>query len=160
MEVQIEGLTKCIAKLENAGAQMGNTEMRKALRVGGKVIKEAMVERAPVLDKRTQNSTALEPGALRDGIRVYVPQDEEQPQALIGPNAKTAHVARWIEYGHRQVSGGYSKVMADGKTRGPGKAGADVPAYPFLRPAFEGSIAEAGAAVEASLKKSYKEVLS
>jgi HK97 gp10 family phage protein len=160
MEVEIKGMKELLARLENARVQMGGPEMKKALRKGAKVIEEAMVERAPVLKKSVPGSSALPPGALKAGIRVYVPQDNsEPPQALIGPSAKVAHVARFVEYGHRSVSGGSLKLLGNGKTRGTGKAGADVPAHPFLRPAFEASIETAGAAIAASLTESYKDLL-
>ena len=160
MQLEMTGLSQLVAKLENSRVQMAGPEMKKAFRKGGNVIKKAMQERAPVLDARTAGSTALDPGDLQAGMRVYLPEGEEVT-ALIGPSAKVEHVARWVEYGHRMVSGGYSKVLADGRTRGPGKAAEeDVEEHPFLRPAYEESIAEAEATISQSLKESYKEVLS
>lgn len=44
-----------------------------------------------------------------------------------------------FEYGHRMVTGGYNKLLKNGKTRGPGKVHDKKPfirAYPFIRPAF------------------------
>jgi HK97 gp10 family phage protein len=159
MELELTGVQELVAKLEKARVQMTGPEMKKALRAGGRVIKAAMVERAPVLDAKTANSTSLEPGALREGIRVYAPPNDDPADVLIGPAARVAHVARWGEYGHRQVSGGYLKLLGNGSTRGTGEAGEDVPAHPFLRPAFEASVAEAGEAIAASLAESYREVL-
>jgi hypothetical protein len=51
-------------------------------------------------------------------------------------------------------------VLPGGKTRGPGKAAeVDVPAHPFLRPAFESSVGAAGEAIAESLQQSFTEVV-
>lgn len=161
MNFELEGMRGLVDKLNAAGAKMAGPEMRKALRAGGRVIEDAMVERAPMmLEEKTPGSDSLEPGALKDGIRVAIIEGENGLEALIGPNSKVSHVARFVEYGHRQVSGGYLKLLGNGKSRGTGAAGIDVPAYPFLRPAFESSVGDVAAAMEESLQKSFREVLS
>jgi HK97 gp10 family phage protein len=161
MNFELEGMRALVDKLNTAGAKMGGPEMKKALRAGGRVIKEAMVERAPMmLEEKTAGSDSLEPGALKDGMRVAVIDGENGQEAIIGPNSKVAYVARFVEYGHRQVSGGYLKLLGNGKSRGTGTAGTDIPAYPFLRPAFEASVSEVQTAMEESLRKSFSEVLS
>ena len=160
MKAEFTGLTELVAKMKQAQVDMGGKEMKKALRAGGAVMKEALVERAPMmLEEKTPGSDSLEPGALKDGMRVLIIDGENGPEALIGPNAKVAHVARWVEYGHRQVSGGYLKLLGNGKSRGTGTAGVDVPAYPFIRPAFESTINDALKAQAESLEKSFKEVM-
>jgi HK97 gp10 family phage protein len=160
MQIQFQGLTEMVAKLEKARVDMGGPEMKKALRAGGRVIQKAMEERAPVLDAKTPGSDALEPGALKASIRVSVVEDDGETAAIIGPNGKTAHVARFVEYGHRQVTGGQSKLLGNGTVRGAGKnTGKDVPPHPFLRPSFEESVGEAGEAIAASLSESFQEVL-
>ena len=160
MNFELEGMRSLVDKLNAAGAKMGGPEMKKALRAGGRVIEDAMVERAPMmLDAKTPGSDSLEPGELKGGMRVAIVEGENGLEALIGPNSKVAHVARFVEYGHRQVSGGYLKLLGNGKSRGPGTAGIDVPAYPFLRPAFEASVGEVATAMEESLQQSFREVL-
>lgn len=102
----------------------------KAVKAGAREIAVAMVEDAPVLDEKTPGSDALEPGELRDDIKARERLDKDGfAVATIGPGRKTAHVARFVEYGHRLVKG--KKEIGQ------------VPAHPFLRPAFERS--EAGA---------------
>jgi hypothetical protein len=160
MNVEFSGLREMVAKLESAGVNMRGAPMYEALGKGGNVIATAMIERAPMLEEHQPGSDQLEPGALRDDTRVAFEIIEGQPVALIGPGGKTAHAARWVEYGHRMVTGGYSKVLPSGLTRGPGQAGEDIPAYPYLRPAFEASVGEAVEVVSASLKESFKEILS
>lgn len=157
-QFEMNGVRELIQKLEASRAASGPA-MRKALRAGGKVIERAMEERAPVLDEHQPGSDALPPHALRDGIRTVSTTEEEQPEVLIGPNAKVAHVARFVEYGHRQVHGGELKLLGDGRTRGTGMAIGEVPPYPFLRPAFEASLSEAEEVIAASLRESLKEVM-
>lgn len=125
---------------------------RKALRNGGKVIEDAILERAPMLDSKTAHSTALDPGALKADIGVRLHTENGEPYAYIGPGKLTRHVARWVELGHRDVHGGYSHGAAMGKFRGPGVAGKDIPAHPFIRPGFEASEDAALAEVAATLK--------
>ena len=160
MKIEFVGLKELVAKLENAHVDMGGNEMKKALRAGGNVIKEAIMERAPELDGTTPGSDSLPPGALKAGMRVANIDGENGPEALIGPNSKVAYVALFVEFGHRQVHGGYLKLLGNGKTRGTGTAGADVPAHPFIRPAYEASITAAFDAIGESLQKSFKEVMS
>ena len=130
-----------LAKLESCRAEVSGPGKKKALRAGGDVLKAAMEQHAPVLDAKTAGSNALEPGSLKAGMRVLSVDEDGEPALLVGPGGQVEHVARWVEFGHRQVSGGYSKLLANGKTRGPGKASDnDVQAHPFLRPAFEESL--------------------
>ncbi len=56
--------------------------------------------------------------------------------AVVRPGHFTQHVARWVEYGHRTVKGGYSSYKR-GRLQGRGKQIGDVPAHPFIRPGFE-----------------------
>jgi HK97 gp10 family phage protein len=159
--MEFTGLTELVAKMRKARVEMAGPEMKKALRVGGRVIEDAIVQRAPMLlEEQSAGSDSLEPGALKDGMRVAVIDGENGPEAIIGPNSKVAHVARWVEYGHRDVHGGYLKLLGNGKTRGTGTANeVDIPAYPFIRPAFEASAADAGRAIGESLQKSFHEVM-
>lgn len=158
MELELKGINELVAKLEKIRHQAAGPGTLRALRAGGNVIKGFMEDRAPVLDKKTTGSNALPPGALKAGIRVAVDRSSPIPEVLIGPNSKVSHVARWVEYGHRNVRGGYSKTLGNGKSRGPGKASeADTPAYPFLRPAFEASVSAAKGAIRASLIETIQE---
>jgi HK97 gp10 family phage protein len=152
MEFEMTGMEAVAAKLRGLGQEMSASGARRAVIAGGRVIQAAMIETAPVLDKKTANSTSLEPGALKANIRLYLPKDEVPVTAIIGPGAKTAHVARWVEYGHRMVTGGSSVVLSGGRSRGGGTASAvDVPEHPFLRPAFESSVTAAQEAMVASV---------
>ena len=160
MNVEWSGLQEMVAKLESAGTNMRGKPIYEALGKGGDVIKAAMMELAPMLDEHQPGSDQLPPGALREDTRVAFEVIDGEPMAVIGPSKRTAHVAEWVEYGHRKVSGGYSKVLPNGKTRGPGSSGGRTGAYPYLRPAFEASVGEAVEVVGVSLKESFKEVLS
>lgn len=159
MSLDFSEIGKLTGGLDAIRLKLKQQGEHKAVRAGARVIQEAMVERTPVQAGTNVGSDSLEPGAMKDDIRVQMIDDEGEPAALIGPGKKTAHVANWVEYGHRMVTGGQSKLLGKGKSRGSGKASmVDVPAHPFLRPAFEASEQEALAAVEASLSKDLEEV--
>jgi hypothetical protein len=91
---------------------------------------------------------------VKANIKVRIRQDGDNPIALIGPAGKdVGRAAYLVEYGHRMVTGGKSRLNAAGVFEGPGVAQEkDVPAHPFLRPAFEESVAGAIEAVGVSLK--------
>jgi HK97 gp10 family phage protein len=150
IEFDTTGLTEA---LERVRLRVEAEGQRKALHNGGKVIADAIVERAPVLDAKTAHSTSLDPGALKGDIGVRMHSEDGEQYAYIGPGKLTRHVARWVELGHRDVHGGYSHGADEGKFRGPGVAGEeDVQAYPFIRPAYEASEEAALAEVAATLK--------
>lgn len=157
MEVQFKGLDAMVAKLQKAQKDVSGPGVRKAISKGAVVVRDRMRERAPVLDKKTPGSNALEPGALRSGIRSYLVKDSNPPEALAGPGKSTAYVARFVEYGHRQVAGGALTIHGKGKGR---VVGEDVQADPFLRPAFEESVEACGKAIADSLSATFKESVS
>ena len=99
------------------------------LRAGGEVFQAAIAERAPERPD-LPSGTALPPGALKTDIELHRGRsDEGLPAVIVSPGKYTQHVARWVEYGHRLVRGGYNKK---GKG-GPGKEVGSVAAYPFIR---------------------------
>jgi HK97 gp10 family phage protein len=154
MSFDMAGLDAMKARMAGMAEAVSGPIAHKAVRAGGRVIQEAMIERTPENVERNAGSDSLEPGAVKADIKVRFPADENalEATATIGPGGKTSHVARWVEYGHRMVSGGQSKLGPDGKLRGPGKAAeVDVPADPFLRPAFEASEAPAMDAIAETL---------
>lgn len=157
MELELRGVKELVAALEKKRADVSGPGMVKALRAGGRVIQAAMASRAPVLNKTTAGSTALPPGTLKESIRVAVPRSVLPVEVHVGPSGRADVVGAWVEYGHRQVSGGHLKLLGNGKSRGKGKAGRDVPAHPWARPAFEVSVGEAEAAITAELKKAFGE---
>jgi HK97 gp10 family phage protein len=143
-DYEIRGFSELATKMEAAAREVGERRTKRMVLAGARVFKREMVSRAPVLDKKTANSTSLEPGALKKNIRIAMLKKETIPTAIVGPGTKTDYVARFVEYGHRMVSGGQSHVLPGGKTRGPGTASEiDVPAHPFIRPAFESAQGEA-----------------
>jgi Bacteriophage HK97-gp10, putative tail-component len=118
---------------------------RRAVRAGGRVVQAAITEAAPERPA-LPSGTALPPGALKNDIEVHVAREKDgSVSAYIEPGKLTMHVARWVEYGHRQVAGGYSRKTAEAVEggnaifSGPGQHVQDVPAHPFIRPAFEAS---------------------
>lgn len=146
LDFEFHGFDELAGKMEAVARKVRGPVAKEMVRAGANVFKREMIDRAPVLDEKNSGSNSLEPGALKDDIRVRFPASEQllDTTAAVGPGKKTAYVANFVEYGHRMVSGGQSKVGADGKVRGNGKVSdVDVPAYPFVRPAFEAGQGEA-----------------
>lgn len=141
--MRIDGLQELREKLDAmADRATVRAIAEKALRAGGEVARAAIEERTPVRTTPvTARSNALPVGKLRASVRVWMdPRYPDGNGVLIGFRAAVAHVARFVEYGHRLVVGGYSKLdKRTGLYRGPGHRIADVPAYPFIRPAYEAS---------------------
>jgi HK97 gp10 family phage protein len=150
------GLKQMVEKMEAIRRYVRNEGRKAALRAGGRVVKVAMVERTPVLIEKSAGSTSLEPGAVKASIKVRMKQDGDQPICLIGPLSSKDEVGRaayLVEYGHRMVTGGKSRLNAAGVFEGSGAAQQkDVPAHPFLRPAWEESNAAALDAIAETLK--------
>lgn len=138
--MEVSGLKELQAKLEQLKTQDAERIIRKAVRDGAMVEREAIFERAPErLPQRTR--TALPIGALARDIVIRSQKDSsDQASALVTFGKATAHVARWVEYGHRLVRGGQAKFDKSGRhIRGAGRHVGDVPPHPFIRPAFEES---------------------
>jgi HK97 gp10 family phage protein len=139
--VHVQGLRELDAKLAELGADASKRIVQKSLRAAGSVILEAVTDAAPERPE-LPSGTALPVGALAADIGMRLGRDEDGlPAAIVSPGRLTRHVARWVEYGHRLVRGGRNRIGRGG----PGKVVGNVPAHPFIRPAFESS-AEAAVA--------------
>lgn len=147
--ITITGLTELKAKLAALSDKQGDACIRKALKAGAAIEQAAIEERAPVKD---ETGGQLPPGALKADISVRLTKSENGVMsAIVGPGKLTRHVANWVEYGHRLVRGGYSRLLANGKTRGPGTATGTVEAHPFIRTAYEETRDEVSRAIATTL---------
>jgi HK97 gp10 family phage protein len=153
MRLTTRGLDEMQGELKLFQAAVQGDASRKAVRAGAEVIRDAMEERTPVLDKKTAESTALDPGSLKGDMGVKFDRVDKLGflRAWIGPK-KYGHVAYWVEFGHFLVKGGYLS-MKRGKLRGQGHRVGEVNAHPFLRPGYEASESSAFSAYVAELKK-------
>ncbi len=144
ISISIEGLSDLQAKLDDLGTKAAERAIRAALRAGAAVEQAAIVERAPIKDG---TGGMLPEGALKSDIVVKMSRDEQGGIiAIVGPDKLTKWVARLVEYGHRSVRGGISRIVK-GKAKGPGSVIGDVPAHPFIRPAYEASRQEVANAI-------------
>lgn len=153
MRLEVSGYRELAAELDQMRAAVRADATRGAVREAAAVMTEAMREKAPELDKTTARSTALPPGALKTGMTFRVRNiGSGLIMAIIGPRKGTGRAAHLVEYGHRLVKGGKSRIGPTGP-RGPGKEIGEVPAHPFLRPAFEVSYQATLDAFVAGLRK-------
>ena len=135
ISISVEGLSELQAKLDQLSTKQADTAIRNALKAGAEIERAAISERAPIKDT---TGGSLPDGALANDIVIRVKRSAAGfLYAVVGPDTYTAFVARMVEYGHRLVRGGRSRLLANGKTKGPGTQVGTVPAYPFIRPAFE-----------------------
>jgi HK97 gp10 family phage protein len=137
MRCEVTGISEITAKFEALRQVVREGGVSNAVRKASKVMAREMNERANVLVVHRKSSTALDPGALKGSIRVSVRKYKNGIViALIGPKGYPSRVAHLVEYGHRLVKGGKSRVGPKGAV-GEGKEIGDVPEHPFLRPAYE-----------------------
>jgi hypothetical protein len=136
-QMELKGLKEIDEKLSGLKGPVARRLIHDAVMAGGKVLQDEVRLRAPARPSLPRG-TAIPPGALKSDIELRFGMSEEGlPAAIIKPGRYTAHVARWLEYGHRLVRGGYSKLLSGGRTRGRGQEVGVVRPYPFIRPAFE-----------------------
>lgn len=149
--------------LEKIRLKMQNVAARKGVMAGARLIAEAMIARTPEQIEKQAGSNSLQPGEVKASIKVRSRTSRAgNPYALVGPTGKAdgaARVAHLVEYGHRMVVGGKSRLNAVGKLVGSGKAKAeDVPPHPFLRPAYEESAKASQEVVAQTIDREMKKI--
>jgi len=149
INIEITGLAELKATFESLATKDADRAVLKALKAGAVIEQAAITAAAPVKDT---TGGLLPDGALKSDITISTKRDSQgKPYIIVAPGKYTAHVARWVEYGHRLVRGGYSRVLKSGKTRGPGKEVGTVQAHPFIRPAYEESQNAVASAIATTL---------
>lgn len=129
--------------LEEFPASVEQQMLEKATGAGAIVFQLALIEKARVREsERTPGSTSLPKGYVKADVRVQKLKSRVDGMVgwLIGPSSLTAHVWRWLEFGHRLARGGQLPWSGTGRRRnrgGHGKEIGHVPAEPFIRPAFD-----------------------
>jgi HK97 gp10 family phage protein len=146
--VEIKGLAETAKALREIPEKFARSILRDALRAGGEVIRAA-AEASAAYRSNT-------PEHLREDIivRVYLKQDLSG-RAVIGPGYSGEGTddpgvyGKFVEEGHKE---GKHSAIAEERKHALTKAelgSSEVPAHPWLRPAFEASAEAAVAAVEA-----------
>lgn len=139
MSLKFTGLPELRARFSGLREEVRGDLTRRAVREGAMVMKAAISAAAPILDHRTAESTAQQPGALKSGIEIRLSKDEfDFIQAEIGPKGELSHVAYWVEFGHFLVKGGYLSSKK-GQLQGAGHRVGFIEPHPFIRPAAEES---------------------
>src|ERR1700734_579973 len=119
IDITIEGLDALKATFQSLATKEADRCVLKALQAGAVIEQAAITERAPVKDT---TGGMLPDGALKSDIVIATHRNKSggTPYITVAPGKFTAHVALWVEYGHRLIRGGYSRLLKSGKTRGPG----------------------------------------
>ena len=146
-EMKLLGMAGVTAKLNALGdPKFARTARNTALIKGGRVLKAAIEERAPVAALGpTADGTSLEPGELKANIGMSLIEDgPDGAYVSVGPNRNVDHVARFVEYGHRQVRVTSFDIGKNGRRKNvQKKVLGHVPAHPFIRQAGEAAGQEA-----------------
>jgi HK97 gp10 family phage protein len=151
--IQVEGVKSVQDALNAIDAKVRVKAMKAALHAAGVPMRAAIQERAP--ERVEGEGGKLPPGALAADVILRVTQEGGQLFAVIEFGGLTYYVARWVEYGHRLVKGGYSS-MKRGKLQGHGHQIGNVEAHPFIRPAFEATTKASFDAFVAELQSQLK----
>lgn len=162
-DVEVTGIRELSEKIERLVGGRLEVCAYKALYEGALIEKQTIEANAPVaMDEPNATSTALPQGAVKADITVKrMKTAQNEPAYLVIPGERTAHVARWLEFGHILVAGGYRRAVKDkqgnktGKFRGSGVAMGEVEPHPFLRRSWE----EASAAVKERIAQVFAEEL-
>lgn len=121
--------------------------LRSAAFVGGRLLRDEMIRRAPVGSKPSRiRGKTYAPGLLRSSIYIAFSNEhssETRKTFQIGPNKSKAGHWHWIEHGHYTTTDKRFKRVtkkSDAKTRAtamnPVKA-KWVPAQPYIRPTWD-----------------------
>ncbi len=141
--VNIKGLKELDAKLGEMKLATQKSIVRDSLMAGAEVIRTEIAARAPVRDYALSPRERGGPqGALKLDIEKRFVYLDGLPSVLVAPGKATAWYAKWVEYGHRLVRGGYSS-MKRGKLQGRGHQVGSVEAHAFIRPGYETAREEA-----------------
>jgi HK97 gp10 family phage protein len=137
MSCKTIGIKEAQGKIKFLQNLVRDVATRKAVIAASNVIADAERSLAPVLKIHSVDSTAKLPGTLRDSIQVVVKKYTDGfIEGFIGPKHGAGRAAHLVEFGHRLVKGGKSRIKLGG-IEGGGKVVGFVPAHPFLRPAFD-----------------------
>ena len=150
----ITGLDELNAKLAGIPGAYEKVA-RKALRKSAEIVQKTIQGRAPIRPP-LPSGTALPPGALAADINIGSVRKigPEAFQIRVAPGKYTNHIARMVEYGHRQVRGGRNDIRGKGPQKGAHIG--DVPAHPFIRPGYEASEALAAEVLIATFREEAK----
>lgn len=143
--VKVEGVPELEALLAKFAGPVAERAMIDGVTKGAQMFQEAITDAAPVRPD-LPSGTALPPGKLKSEIQIRLAKLRNGTIAtFIEPSKAVRHAARWVEYGHRLVSGGRLTKRGGGKIKG------IVVPHPFVRPAFEATESAALDTVEQTI---------
>lgn len=145
MGFEFVGLDKLQRRLDAMKVQLTGPAEERMVRAGAKVYERKLQERAPEIQPGTAGKTSLPPQAIKNSIGVRVKRSAAGAEARIGPRGKGLRLIAWdVEHGHTSVVHGKQRDQ-------------DVPAHPFIRPAFEEGRSEVQEAMIAEVNAMVKE---
>ena len=169
----IDGLKELQASLQRLPENIAKNVLRGAVNAGAAVIRDEAKLKSPVMHEAIPSHQP--PGTLKRAIIVKQIPEKSGPtqqtffvtvrkgkklqgQGKKGNKSQDAYYASWVEFGHWMNTTG--KALSGGRNRDAKRTAAIaaghnkfVPAYPFMRPAYEAKKFDAVSAIKAYLEK-------
>lgn len=132
---EVQGLKELEDALLNLAPKQVRAVMRPALAESGSWMASKISAAAPVAPTDRPHPE----GELRNTVKTEVRISQRQDEATCAVGYSDDQFYAWfVEFGHRQVRGGYSRLDKYGRNRGPGHVIGDmVPPHPFVRTTFD-----------------------
>ena len=132
--IRMDGLKELDEALLDKAPKQVRAIVRPSLAAAGDWMAALIRQAAP----RNTSDHPHPAGELESNIesKVSISARNDEATVTVGPSENQFY-AYFVEFGHRLVKGGYSRVDSRGRTRGPGKEVGNVPPHPFMRPTFD-----------------------
>jgi hypothetical protein len=165
MGVKVSGLNNILFKLEKLGRpDLFAPSLTTAVKEGAQIVYDEVKETIPDVRDiwNPATSSALDENELRDGLQQYdYPGANGLTVAVVDFNAKTSHVARWVNDGHYNVKDGKYQVGKSGKPRASNKGHriGFVEPKPFFTEAVEAKKSEVSSVVRNRMNEEISKIL-
>ena len=149
--VKIEGLKELDEQLINEIPKRVRAVVRPALKEAGAFMQSLIAGAAP----RSSQDHPHPQGELSKTVQVQVNISAKYDSGSVKVGYSDDQFYAWfVEFGHRIVRGGWSRIRRGGGASGPGKdTGETVPPHPFVRPTFDANQGQWSEVIEMQLKE-------
>ena len=160
--IDIRGIEQTIANINKLPRQIVAETFDDALQAAGNVIQAAVAAKTPVrvhvvIRGGARGGKVMEltlPRLITKIVAVVEIDDSLKYGRVRIGFGDLGYIARFVEFGHRIVHGGYSHIDKKGRSHGPGRESGEVIPHPFMREGLELSAKEAVDAFAVSLRNS------
>ena len=148
--IAVEGIEDACKMLDGVGPIVATRGYLNGLAAAGDVMMSAVRQRVPVELGAIKNAAHGGKGALANNLGKWIEVDARGRGGVVDVGfGALGHIALWVEYGHRLLGHKPKKKVIG-----------DVPAHPFMRPAFDACNQQAVDAFVDGVKGVMKEAVS